>query len=223
MAKLIQTVVRTDFNITPVNTAYFVPKYPWGPFMKNFVQGWVASYNDGMGNLLGYVFTDSSAEADAYIASLGGSVKQMYYFLLNKPVVMGLINGYNGWAGQISGTDGTLLNQVIPFTQNRDEAESWGTTAPAWQLWTDQTDPAIAKATEVAAKIIANKPPKQDLGGGTNLITNFINLMNQLIATYKRKRDARMVGILQFMLLEFQSGKKSITQLLQELENLFIV
>jgi hypothetical protein len=47
--------------------------------------------------------------------------------------------------------------------------------------------------------------------------------MNNLIAFYQKKKDARTVGVLQFLLKQFLEGKLSITEILLQLKEQFIV
>jgi hypothetical protein len=189
--------------------------------MKNYVQLWLCALNDG-GNppsLLGYAFTPSFEEAVTFMNDNGFNAgPTQYYFPLSKLLVAALISQYP-WPVQ---ADATLSPNPTQYSRVKGDVLDWNIQNPLWQF--DDQDKWQVQAVSTATKVLAeNKKAKQDLSGAPTLIENFINLMNQLIATYKRKKDARTVGILQFMLEEFLNGTKSITDLLQELENLFIV
>jgi hypothetical protein len=139
-----------------------------------------------------------------------------FYWLLNKRVVSEL------FVSQTASFDPFNNPQ---FTQDTETAKDYSieTVLPNLGSWggTDDSDPQQVKAAAVAEEI--KKAAKQDLSGSGNLINNFINLMNQLIASFTKKHDTRTVGILKFLLLRFLNGQESITDILTTLRKMFIV
>ena len=69
----------------------------------------------------------------------------------------------------------------------------------------------------------AGKPLRSNLKGAVNLITNFFNLMTELIGKFTKLKDKRTVGILLNIRDRVASGKLSITEALVELKALFII
>jgi hypothetical protein len=165
----------------------------------------------------------AQALADQYLASDPGSTQDgpptRFYWLLNKRVVSELF---------VSQTDAFDPFNNPQFTQDTEVAKKFGiqTELPNLGAWggTDDSDPKQVKAAEAAETAIkAPASIKFNLAGASNLYNNFLKVMNNLIAFYQKKKDARTVGVLQFLLKQFLEGKLSITEILLQLKEQFIV
>jgi hypothetical protein len=81
--------------------------------------------------------------------------------------------------------------------------------------------------TDAAGKKLAVPPSdggkESDVSGGQTLVENFLALMDSLIKKFTKAGDKRTVGILQYLLKQFLDGKQSITDILLQLHDLFIV
>lgn len=180
--------------------------------MRNYANVWITggSLDDGGGNTTAHsaVFGTKSEMQDYLDATplFSPSFSQQCWILLNKSNVMALAN------------EAYQAELVTPGTGILADT-------PPKKVWNGKDTRFVNLGIESATGYVSKLGGRigNDLGGASALYNDFVSLLANLIARYKARKDARTVGILQFLQKQFFAGQLSITDILAQLSKLFIV
>jgi hypothetical protein len=189
--------------------------------MKNYLAIFAC---DGFSSALSYVVKigatpeECAAAWSLFVAGDPGATQShppsKFFWLMNKNILVATMASIP-----------TLMDpfHATTFTQDEKVAKDFGIDSDFWQ-GTDTADPNQVKAAKIA-KETTGTTGKSNLGGAGDLITNFFNLCDAIIAELKADKSldrlfrARQISIVSDIELRVREGLLSITDGLQELIN----
>jgi hypothetical protein len=186
--------------------------------MKNYIQAFVASTqtNDPMfppPTLTQEALFMSSQEAQDWLNGLAlgpnesPNAIQMYYFLMNKWI---MVNAYIQSRIVFAGlcqTDGTLVPDPYAYTQDMETAQNWGGDEPTWN-W-DANDKASVEARDSAEQTRNSKTTTTRAGKVT---VSFITYLVLLSHTYEVYGFGAASAFLKELILLLGAGKITLLQ-----------